>query len=296
MIKKNVLLCSRFLVVLSIILHLTHFRAASQESLTEALPKNDEASGWVKHRSMQHYEGEDLYEYINGGAEIYHEYGFKQVVVQDYINEVGKSISVEIFEMASPASAYGIYTFKTHARGKRIHAGTNAQLADYYMNFWKGSILVTLTGFDETEETRQALLNIATQVDSKIPVSGERPHIVNLLPEENLEAQSLKYFTGILGLRNSHPFFNLKILGFEQGIKGDYAGGFSFFLFRFGGEDECQKGFALMKGQKDSKGRRFFMTTHREYFMLVLGKIGHLRAQEIFDRVREKIQFQGPPS
>ena len=296
MIKKDVLIWFRFLAVLSIILHLTHFGAAAQGLLTEALPKNGEATGWAKYRPMQHYEGEDLYEYINGGAEIYHEYGFKQVVVQDYINEAGNSISVEIFEMTSPASAYGIYTFKTHAKGKKVHVGTDAQLADYYMNFWKGPILVTLTGFDETKETRQALLNIAARVDSKISVSGERPPIVSFLPEENFEVQSLKYFTGILGLRNSHPFFNLMIVGFEQGIKGDYAGGFSFFLFRYGGEEECQKAFQSMEGQRDSRGRRFFVTTHREYLMLVLGEIDHLRAQEIFDRTREKIPFQRPPS
>jgi hypothetical protein len=294
--KKDVLLCSRFLVVLTVILHLTHITASSQGSLTDALPKNDEARGWAKHRALQQYKGENLYEYINGGAEIYHEYGFKQVVVQDYINEKGKSISVEIFEMASPASAYGIYTFKTDAKGKRISVGSHAQLADYYMNFWKGSFLVTLTGFDETEETRIGLLQIAKNISSKITVRGDKPHIVSLLLEEDLKDQSLKYFTGYLGLRNSHPFFSLEIVGFEQGIKGDYADGFSFFLFRFGGEGECHKGFELMKGQKDRKGRRFFVTTHREYLMLVLGEIDHHRAKKIFDRVREKIQFQDLPT
>lgn len=283
-------------VVLFVVLVLTQVTIGSQGTLTKALPKEGELEGWTKHRTLQHYAGEDLYEYINGGAEIYHEYGFVQVVVQDYVNDTGKLVSVEIFEMVSPASAYGMYTFKTDSKGKRISVGSEAQLADYYMNFWKGPFLVTLTGFDETEETRQGLLNIAEYVSSKMPVGGDKPRIVSFLPEEDLVAQSLKYFTGFLGLRNSHPFFQWNITGFEQGIKGDYSGGFSFFLFRFEGEEESRKGFQSIKGQKDRRGRKLFAATHREYLMLVLGEVDHLRAEQIFDRARKKIQSSGPTS
>ena len=276
-------------VVLSVIFVLAQVTIASQGTQTKALPKDGDVEGWTKHRTLQHYAGKDLYEYINGGAEIYHEYGFVQVIVQDYVNDMGKSVSVEIFEMVSPYSAYGMYTFKTDSKGKRILVGSEAQLADYYMNFWKGPFLVTLTGFDETEETRQGLLNIAEYISSKMSVGRDKPSIVSFLPEEDLVDQSLKYFTGYLGLRNSHPFFSLNIAGFEQGIKGDYSGEFSFFLFRFEGEEEARKGFQSMKGQKDRKGRKLFAATHREYLMLVLGDVDHLWVKQVFDRARKKI-------
>jgi hypothetical protein len=276
-------------VVLSFILVLAQVTMASQGTRTKALPKDGDVEGWTKHRTLQHYAGEDLYEYINGGAEIYHEYGFVQVVVQDYVNDSGKSVSVEIFEMVSPSSAYGMYTFKTDSKGKRILVGSEAQLADYYMNFWKGPFLVTLTGFDETEETRQGLLNISEYISSKMPGGRDKPRIVSFLPEEDLVDQSLKYFTGYLGLRNSHPFFSLNIAGFKQGIKGDYSGEFSFFLFRFEGDEEARKGFQSMKGQKDRRGRKLFAATHREYLMLVLGDVDHLWVKQVFDRARKKI-------
>lgn len=288
MIKQTTGPCLVFLIVLSF-LFLTPFTTGSQETIAEALPDDDELAGWKKTGTMQHYEGEALYEYIDGGAEIYHEYGFVRVVVQDYVNSAGKSVSVEIFQMASPASAYGMYTFKTDAKGKKIAIGNDAQFADYYMNFWKGPFLVTLTGFDETPETRTGLLDIARSVGSKIPSGGDKPRIVSFLPEEDLRAQSSKYFTGFLGLRNSHPFFSLNITGFEQGIKGDYSGGFSFFLFRFEEEEEARKGFQSMKGQKDRRGRNLFAASHGKYLMLVLGKVDHNRAEQVFERAREKI-------
>jgi len=288
--KRVVWLYPLVLVFLSLPFLFMHVTALPQKMLTDALPEDGEVKDWVKHRAMQHYEGDDLYEYINGGAEIYHEYGFVQVAVQDYISDAGKSVSVEIFQMASPSSAYGIYTFKTDSKGKRIRLGTEAQLADYYMNFWKGPMLVTLTGFDETEETCQGLLDIANKISANMKRGGDRPSLAYLLPEEDLVDQSLKYFTGILGLRNSHPFFYLDIAGFEQGIKGDYTGGFGLFIFRFGDDSECQKGFDRMEGQKDRKGRRFFFATHQEYLLLVLGEIDHQQAQNIFDSTRKKIR------
>lgn len=294
MIEKTGWLRLRFFVLVSTILLAVPLPSISQDSLAEVLPGDGEAAGWARHRSMQRYEGEALYEYIDGGAEIYHEYGFERVVVQDYASETGKSVSVEIYLMTTAAGAYGMYTFKTDSKGKWIRIGTDAQIADYYLNFWKGPYLVTLTGFDDSEETRQGLLDIARQVDSRIREEGEKPGIASLLPEEGLVPQSRKYFTGILGLRNSHPFFDWPVGGFEQGIKGDYAEGFGFFLFRFGAEDRLQSALELVKGQEDRKGRPHFAVAHREYLLLVLGNIDRPRAEAIFERACKKIPAEDP--
>ena len=72
-----------------------------------------------------------MYEYINGGAEIYHEYGFRQVLMQDFKSRSGKAVSLEIFEMEDAESAYGIYTFKTSLEDERLILGSDAQLSDY---------------------------------------------------------------------------------------------------------------------------------------------------------------------
>ncbi|MCK4819630.1 hypothetical protein KA005_27945, partial [bacterium] len=140
-----------------------------------------------------------MFLYINGGAEIYHENGFKQVIVQDFRNKIRKSISVEIFEMLDSESAYGIYTFKTSTEGKELSLGDKAQLEDYYMNLWKGSFLVTLTGFDEDEETVRGLQEIARAVEAKIKIKGKKPLLVPMLPEKDLVKPSIKYFKGNLG-------------------------------------------------------------------------------------------------
>jgi hypothetical protein len=105
-----------------------------------------------------------------------------------------------------------------------------------------------------------------------------------------LTAQSFKYFTGFLGLRNSHPFFSLDITGFAEGIKGDYSGGYGLFLLRFEDDTDCQNEFERIKNQKDRRGRNLHMATRREYLMLVLGDMDPVRAKQVFERAAQKIR------
>jgi hypothetical protein len=292
--------------------------SAFGDDLTRFLPEDGEIGTWRRQRPVQHFAGEDLYEYIDGGAEIYHEYGFKQVIVQDYVNAERKSLSVEIFEMMSPESAFGMYAFKTNARDEVVPLGNEGRLADYYLNFWKGPFLITLTGFDETGETVEGLLAIARAVDSKLVKveRGEKPTMAYLLPSENLEAGSLKYFKGLLGLRSSHPFFSLEIVGFEEGIKGDYTDGLSLFIIRFREEEECRKSFGRLyekyvklSGDEehedrgtflagDSRGRRFFISSLKSYLLIGMGDIDRSKAETILRTLEEKIKgtlHQEPP-
>jgi hypothetical protein len=299
---------SWLLVLMGIMSFLTQVSFGAQVSLAEVLPEDGEAQGWKKQGKSQHYEGEGLYEYIDGGAEIYHEYGFRSVIVQDFVHSVGKSVSVEVFEMATPESAYGIYTFKTNAKGKKVPIGTDAQLADYYLNFWKGPMLVTLTGFDETEETIKGLLDIAQAIDSRLEATGPRAEIVSRLPEQDLVPQSVKYFKGILGLRNSHPFFDINIFGFEEGVKGDFEDAYSVFIIQFKQSDECLGQYERLKNNytedskfetheaenveifsaADNRERRFYVSAHEASLILVMGDVDRDHAMKIFRDIQDR--------
>ena len=55
------------------------------------------------------YVGDDLFNLINGGAELYHEYGFVEVLAAEATS--GKiPIRFEIYDMGSPESAWGIFS------------------------------------------------------------------------------------------------------------------------------------------------------------------------------------------
>lgn len=207
---------------------------AGEGPLRAYLPTGNAAPGWARDGEPLEYEGEDLYIYIDGGAEIYQEYGFRRVILQDYKNAAGKAVSLEIFEMETPAAAYGIFTFKRSGSGKGIPLGAGAELEAYYLNFWKGRFLVTLTGFDEAPETIDGLLAVGGIVDSKIRDGGGTPGLVAALPEKGLRPGSVRYLKGLIGLNNVYPFYTAHGLAFTEAVKGIYESGATLIVLDYG--------------------------------------------------------------
>jgi len=203
-----------------------------EQGLAALLP--DEVGAWSRHGAALSYTGDDLFTYINGGAEIYQEFGFEEVAVQDYRTEQAGTISLEVYRMTGPESAYGIFTFKRSADGSALdYPGAEAQLKDYYLNLWKGSYLVTLTGFDEEDATIQGLRDLARALAFRITETGKAPGLVGLLPEKDRLLGSVRYFNGPLALFNSHSFARDDVFSLERGVRGDYAGGESLFVFAY---------------------------------------------------------------
>lgn len=278
------------------------------EDLSQYLPQSGEAEKWVRDCISQEYKGEDLYLYIDGGAEIYHEYGFRQVIIQDYKSVSGKNISLEIFEMEDDKAAFGIYTFKRSAEGKRVDLGNEGQIEDYYLNFWKGNFLVTLTGFDEEEETVEGLVELAKVVDAKIESKGITPALLSLLPEKGLIKKSVKYFRRHLGIYNIHKFFTKDVFKIHEGIRGSYRGDYEVFIFSYKHSEESQKRFNEAKEKfaqspgyrksgevedvfkiMDSHGQHIFIKSFREYIFIVLGAKKEDIAKEVLINIQDNL-------
>ena len=225
-----------------------------KNDISSYLPLSSELKDWKPVGQPQKFGGEDLFLYINGGAEIYYEYGFIQVIIQEYRNERDKIINLELYEMEDPASAYGMYTFKTGDSGQKIGIGNDAFLEEYYLNFWKGNLLVTLTGFDSESETVNGLIHIAQATDTRIKAEGQRPLLQALLPKKNLRAESVEYFKGNLGLFNHYEFDSENIFGLREGVTGNY-GHFEAFIFRYDDGGESMKWYENARNHLENNPR-----------------------------------------
>mgnify|MGYP001043543516 FL=1 len=279
----------RFLTVLA--LTLTLAGAAGEGPLRALVPADGAVRGWARDGVPQEYEGEDLYIYIDGGAEIYREFGFRRVLVQDFRGEAGGSISLEIFEMAGPEAAFGMFTFKRSGRGRALDLGGGAELESYYLNFWKGRYLVTLTGFDGTAATLDGLAAVAGAVDAAIRETGAPPGLVAGLPADGLVAGSVRYVRGLLGLNAVYAFGTARGLDFAAGVRGAYADGTELVLLEYGSAEaaaaagrelgrhlEGSERFAREEGGesgvllvRDSKGRRLALAAAGPRLVVGLG-------------------------
>jgi len=213
---------------------------AQQGSVLTYLPDVSQLDGWEPLGDPQTAEGNDLFLLINGGAEIYNEYGFSRAVMHSY-DKGEKSVNLEVYEMEDVASAYGAYSFKTSRDGESVPIGTEGNFEDYYLNFWKGNTVVTLVGFDTDPETRDAILALAKMVDANIPDHSPRPAIVDMMPESSPTGVSVHptYIEGNLGLINRYRFGTADVFGFTNAVVGDYRE-YLLFAFPYGDSGEAQ--------------------------------------------------------
>ncbi len=147
---------------------LNHCTSQTPNKLSDYLPDETDLSSWIQADTARTFKGEDLFLLINGGAEKYHEFGFRQVVSTEYTGINDKQITLELYEMTDITAADRIYTFKASSDGELLKIGTEARLEDYYLNFKKDRFLVTLIGFDSEEDTREGLVALARAIDSKL--------------------------------------------------------------------------------------------------------------------------------
>ena len=217
--------------------------ATAQSDALRFLPEGSSLDGWETLGGPQTAEGDDLFLLINGGAEIYNEYGFSSAVIHSY-TKGDKSVNLEVYEMEDAASAYGAYSFKTGRGGEAIDIGSEASFEEYYLNFWKGNVVVTLIGFDSDSETRDAILTLARMVEAKISDDGARPAIVELLPSMSRQGERVHptYVEGNLGLLNRYRFNTSDVFGFSRAAVGDY-GDYLVFLFPYANEDGAGESF-----------------------------------------------------
>ena len=268
------------------------------------LPESVVPGGWTKDGDFQYFPGEDLYIYIDGGAEIYLEYGFAGVIVQDYKDSGGSRISLEVFEMRSSEAAYGMLTFKKGPQGEMIALGDRGQMDDYYLNFCKGPYVVTITSLDLAETAKDGVLAIGRAVAKLIRETAAEPGIVARLPREGLRPRSIKYFRGRLGVSNSLPFLAKTAAGITDGVMADYYSGRTVCVFQYPDKELALKrlGEALAgipeKRQavhggvggpvligRDDKGRSYFAQLKDDLIVFVSGDLDLLKAGEDLARV-----------
>jgi hypothetical protein len=189
--------------------------SGSGGELKGLLPSSADVSGITAGGRPHIYKGMKLFDYINGGAELYYEYGFEQACVQRYQPPPGE-VTAEIYQMDLPVNAYGIYTFDT--KGEHPSIGQDATYERGLLSFWKGRYFVRV--FSENEELKETILVLGRAIAQKITQEGERPDILASIPSFWVEGDSLLYFRGMIALNNSYFLSHQDILSLSEGSEG----------------------------------------------------------------------------
>ena len=175
-----------------------------------ALPS--EIAGWQATGDDEIYDTETIYQYIDGHAEVYLAYGMSRCLARRYSGPSGEpDIVLDLFELASAADAYGVFT---HDRdGDEVDVGQGALLRTGWLSFWKGRWFGSVYSEGESEPAYDAVIAVARAAADAITEEGGVPFLVSELPIDGLDERSVRF------LHTQEILNGVVYLGFENVLR-----------------------------------------------------------------------------
>jgi hypothetical protein len=160
---------------------------ASEGALSDAFPAVGDAPGWTPEGDVRTFDEETLFNLVNGQADVFFAYGFERVAVRRYVSADEAAVHVEVWQLATPADAYGLFTL--NASGAPVEGIGNNSNADpgRRLSFWQDRYFVSVRALQETDNAD--LETFARQISSALPAGGEPPDLLNRLPSNGLTAR-----------------------------------------------------------------------------------------------------------
>ncbi len=160
-------------------------------ALKDMLPR---LADWKPAEEARAYDPASLFEYIDGAAEAYISYDFKELVVGNYLHGTSKAtMTVEIYDMGTPLDAFGIYSAERSPDSRFLAVGVQGYMDEGSLNFLAGRYYVKLLGYEGGDRTESYLNAYAAAIVSKIKDPAAFPALLKAFPAEGLVANSEKY-------------------------------------------------------------------------------------------------------
>jgi hypothetical protein len=135
---------------------------------TTTLPADGEVAGLRRDGSAERFRGAELYGHIDGGAELYLEFGFDEVTVQRYAGE-GAALEAELYRMSDADAALGVYLSRCGRETPDAALPTRHTVGRLQLLLVRERFLLVLTGDPERPPDRTALLAFAGAVADRLP-------------------------------------------------------------------------------------------------------------------------------
>lgn len=187
----------------------------AQENPTNLLPERKD--GWVTSGKPEIYDRKNLFDYMDGGAELYLAYDFQRLVVQRYLPDFADSVrknplTVEIYQMNSSPDAYGLFSFDQE--GEMVQLGQKGVYGYGLLRFWKGRFLVRILG--SQNNLKETILKFGLEIDQKIKTEGKLPELLSKIPKDNQIPNSDHFFNKQILLNNLYFLSDKNILNLSD--------------------------------------------------------------------------------
>jgi hypothetical protein len=179
---------------------------------SKILPKS--ILGWEAVQKDAVYDRRTLYDYLDGGAEVYLAFDFKQVFVRKYSGPGQNEIALDIYDMGSSAEAFGV--FSCDRQDEEAGIAQESEYGPGLLRFWQGPYFVSVTVGGDEREAEKAILALGRAAASSLGPPGAKPALLQCLPPEGLQPNRSCYFHSAINLNNRFFISSENILNLSR--------------------------------------------------------------------------------
>ena len=260
----------------------TALPTAASSPLQDVFRNTKAIAGWTVAEPVRVYDHDHLFDLVDGQAEAFFAYNFRQVAVQRYQNAQGERVDAEVWQLATPADAFGLFT--ASASGEPVALGNEGDSEPgRRLSFWQECYTVHVSARQPRDDA--ILSSFATAISKALPTGGTRPELVSRLPQAGLATRGYIYFRHEISIQDQVWLGGKNILGLGEGtdgVLGRYTlGGQTarLLLVQYSTADQATAGLQAL--QSSSVANLVTTGAHDRLLGAVLGKVDRAAAQLI---------------
>ena len=188
------------------------------------IPGDHFSPDWQRSEKLRRFTPYNLYNHINGGAELFLEFGFESLLMQRYM-KYNQELILELYRMETPESALGIYLMKCGQETPVPGISARNSGNRFQFTVLKGRYYIQVYNADGNETILPDMIVLTREALRPIP--EEKPvSLFGLLPREHLISGSERLFRGPNALEPIFTFGEGDIFQLEGqvfGVLADYS-------------------------------------------------------------------------
>lgn len=179
------------------------------------------------------YTPDNLWDIIDGAADLFLEYNFVDLRIGRYQKSADLEIKVELYRHKSAVDAFGMYSQERYPDYHYIDLGTQGYSEKRILNFLCGEYYVKISTVQSEQPAQDALMSIGRALEQRLSRPKSWPGLLRAFPQQGREANSEQYVSrNFLG----YSFFN----GVFTANYGD-GSTLKAFILRLGTPEEARK-------------------------------------------------------
>jgi hypothetical protein len=149
------------------------------------------------------YDPKTIFDYLDGGAEIYLAYGMKEAMARRFESPGRPAIEASVFTMQAPEGAFGVFTYERLDEDAGV--GQGSEYGAGILRFWQGRSFVFLQAESETPEVRATVIALGRSIAARLGPPAPPPPLVSVLPQSTLRLLAVRFTLTPTVLQNLEP-------------------------------------------------------------------------------------------